>query len=75
MITSKANLRPMTERTDDCIYNEELGLAIAVDASVHPKCARCWHRCEDVGCNKDHEELCQRCVGNISGHDEKRLMA
>ena len=75
LITSKANLRLMTERTDDSIYNEDLGVAIAVDASSHPKCARCWHRCEDVGSNKAHEELCSRCIDNISGHDEERLIA
>ncbi len=75
LITSSATVRPMSERTADAVENEELGVAIAVQASLHPKCSRCWHRSDDVGVDNKHPELCQRCLGNISGDDELRHFA
>ena len=75
LITSSARVRPMNERPVDAIENEELGVAIWVQASPHPKCSRCWHRSEDIGADSTHPELCQRCVGNISGKDELRYFA
>ena len=75
LITSGATVRPIEERTALSILNEELGLAILVEASASEKCGRCWHRCEDVGADHQHPELCVRCVGNISGNDELRLFA
>lgn len=75
LITSSATVRPMRERTEEAVLNEELGVAIGVKASLHPKCSRCWHRCEDVGTHVDHPELCQRCIGNISGKPELRHFA
>ena len=75
LITSLATVLPMNERPEELLHNEELGVAISVQASTSPKCARCWHRCEDVGTDKTHPELCQRCVGNISGTDEMRHFA
>ena len=45
---------------------------LQVSASTYEKCARCWHRRPDVGQDKQHPELCLRCVGNISGKDEVR---
>ena len=75
LITSSATVCPMDERTIDTVLNEELGVAIRVQASLKPKCGRCWHRSEDVGTHPEHPELCQRCIGNISGDDELRLFA
>lgn len=75
LITSSATVRPMSERTENAILNEELGLAIGVKASLHPKCSRCWHRCEDVGTHAEHPELCGRCIGNISDKPEVRHFA
>ncbi len=75
LITSSAIVRPMNERPVGLMQNDELGVAIDVQASPHPKCSRCWHRCEDVGVDQAHPELCQRCVGNISGNDELRQFA
>lgn len=75
LITSSAMVRPMNERPNDVVLNEELGVAIAVEASSYSKCSRCWHRREDVGMNKEHPELCERCVNNISGNDEVRHFA
>lgn len=39
------------------------------------KCARCWHRRDDVGSNKDHPEICLRCVENVVGEGEARNYA
>ncbi len=75
LITSRATVRPMSERTKDAVLNEELGVAIGVKASPHPKCARCWHRCETVGAHAEHPELCHRCIVNISGDEELRHFA
>lgn len=75
LITSSAIVRPMSERTDDAVLNEELGVAISVQASPHSKCSRCWHRCEDVGTQAIHPELCKRCIVNITGDEELRHFA
>lgn len=76
LITSLAIVRPLDEcKGKGFILNESLGLAIDVKASSHAKCSRCWHRREDVGDNPEHKELCLRCVGNITGHDEVRQFA
>ena len=75
LITSVATVAPLSECPAGVIRNEELGIAIHVDASAHVKCERCWHRREDVGSDSTHPELCMRCVGNITGHDEQRDFA
>jgi len=75
LITSSATVLPMSECPSGVLVNEALGVAIIVNASEHEKCGRCWHRSDDVGLNVEHPELCQRCVGNISGHDEVREFA
>jgi isoleucyl-tRNA synthetase len=72
MITSAAELRAIEQRPEDVVLNEELGVAIHVSPSHYEKCARCWHRCEDVGQHSEHPLLCQRCVINISGKGEER---
>lgn len=48
---------------------------IAVSASGNDKCVRCWHHREDVGQDKNHPELCGRCVDNVEGEGEQRLHA
>ena len=48
---------------------------VAVSASAHEKCVRCWHHREDVGKDAKHPELCGRCIENIEGEGEKRLYA
>lgn len=75
LITSGASVQPMSDCSGDVWRNEELAVAIAVSASSHTKCERCWHRCADVGSDSQHPELCQRCIGNISGRDEERNFA
>ena len=75
LITSKAHVLPFTKRPVALFVNEELGMAVDADKSHDSKCERCWHRLDDVGKDASHPLLCLRCVGNITGNDEKRLHA
>ncbi|MDI9818538.1 MULTISPECIES: isoleucine--tRNA ligase [unclassified Legionella] len=77
LITSAAvvELKRASEGKNIIVYNEELGVGVAVTASPYEKCSRCWHRREEVGTIAAHPELCQRCVDNISGNDEVRHFA
>ena len=53
--------------------NDELW--VAVTASSHAKCVRCWHHREDVGTHAGHPELCGRCVENVAANGEQRQFA
>lgn len=75
LITSTAAVRPMSDCPASLVCNAELGIAVEIKASLAPKCSRCWHRSMDVGMHAEHPELCARCIGNISGHDEVRQFA
>ena len=75
LITSYARVHPDTEHTDNAIHftlpsGDELWVAVA--ASAHAKCVRCWHHREDVGANEAHPELCGRCIANVFGDGEPR---
>ncbi len=48
---------------------------IAVTASAHVKCDRCWHYRADVGLDKAHPQICGRCVSNLFGAGEVRTYA
>lgn len=74
-ITSSAELKSLDHRPQSIDLNQELDLAIEVTASHAPKCSRCWHRSEAIGNHSDYPELCPRCIGNITGQDEKRQFA
>ena len=50
-------------------------LALHAEPSEHPKCIRCWHHREDVGADKEHPEICARCVDNVTGSGETRRFA
>lgn len=71
LITSAATVYPLNEMPAG-LTTTDYGIAIHVLASDYQKCARCWHRRADIGFDKEHPELCLRCVGNISGQDEMR---
>ena len=49
-------------------------LAIRVRKAEGEKCARCWHFSVDVGVDAAHPELCPRCVANVDGDGETRLL-
>ena len=75
LITSYACLHNQTDREKAAIDSEIPGLAIVVKPSSHSKCVRCWHHREDVGSDKTHPELCDRCIENVDGAGESRLYA
>ena len=78
LITSYARVHPASrqpvdvERVD---LGDGLSAGLLVRASTHAKCARCWHRREDVGAHEEHPELCGRCVENVAGEGETRRFA
>ncbi len=48
---------------------------LKIQKTTHPKCIRCWHHRSDVGANKNHPQLCSRCVDNVDGDGEVRRFA
>jgi len=50
-------------------------LSIACDASTAVKCERCWHYTDDVGLDAAHPGICGRCVSNLYGAGEHRVVA
>ena len=47
---------------------------IEAKASQAPKCIRCWQHREDVGAHAEHPEICGRCVDNVTGPGETRVL-
>ena len=74
-ITSYARVHSSKELPQNAAQTEMDGLYVAVEASSHEKCVRCWHHREDVGTNDKHPELCGRCVDNVDGSGEQRKFA
>ena len=74
-ITSTATLKPLDAAPADLPASLMSGLKVSISASVHSKCARCWHHREDVGQHAVHPELCGRCIDNVDGHGEVRHYA
>ncbi|HEV2332935.1 MAG TPA: class I tRNA ligase family protein, partial [Gammaproteobacteria bacterium] len=76
LLTSYARVHGDEPRPQDAVAGEEMaGLWVRVQASKHLKCVRCWHHREDVGVDKQHPELCSRCVTNVDGPGETREYA
>uniref|UniRef100_UPI00261C273A isoleucine--tRNA ligase n=1 Tax=uncultured Halomonas sp. TaxID=173971 RepID=UPI00261C273A len=78
MLTSEVTLAPLAEgeQAEGAEATELAGLKVAVVASGHRKCERCWHHREDVGSHEGHDDLCGRCVSNLpEGPGETRLHA
>jgi len=75
LITSYARVHPMEEKIPEAVETEIKGLYVQVAPSSYTKCIRCWHHREEVGVNKEHPQLCARCVQNISGTGETRSYA
>ena len=55
--------------------SEGEALSITVDKAEGEKCERCWHYLPDVGSNSAHPCLCARCIDNVEGKGEERLLA
>ncbi|MDX5379462.1 MAG: isoleucine--tRNA ligase [Halomonas sp.] len=78
MLTSEVRLAPLAEgQNREGVETTELaGLKVAVAASPHQKCERCWHHREDVGSHAEHPDLCGRCISNLpEGDGETRHYA
>lgn len=75
LITSGANLKPMTEKPANLSLEPDLQIAIAVQASPYEKCNRCWHRSPSVGEHEQHPLLCTRCIVNLKEPGETRIFA
>jgi isoleucyl-tRNA synthetase len=78
MLTSEVRLAPLAEgqNVDGAEATELAGLKVAVAASPHQKCERCWHHREDVGSHAEHPDLCGRCISNLpEGAGETRHYA
>ncbi len=74
-ITSEARVHPAAKRPANAVPAEEgerNAAWVVVRASEHGKCVRCWHKRPDVGADRDHPELCGRCVTNVVGPGETR---
>jgi isoleucyl-tRNA synthetase len=75
LLTSGAVVAPLEDAVD-AADTELAGLKVAVKASEHAKCGRCWHHREDVGQHAEHPELCGRCITNLpEGEGEQRRFA
>ncbi len=62
-------------QVDEAVASAEIAgdrLKVAVRATDHAKCVRCWHHRDSVGSDADHPEICGRCVTNVTGAGETR---
>jgi isoleucyl-tRNA synthetase len=78
LITSYARLHVTDKQPANTIEEkQENGTKfwIKAHASKRAKCVRCWHQREDVGNNKQHPELCGRCIENLGNTGEMRKFA
>ena len=80
LLTSKVLVKPLSEKTSEALTLDLTAIEPAagtlffeVNVSSHEKCARCWHRSEDVGQTPEEPELCGRCVTNVVGAGEVRF--
>ncbi|WNK20599.1 isoleucine--tRNA ligase [Halomonas piscis] len=75
MLTSEVHLRPLA-KAEQAEATDMDGLKVAVSASPHAKCERCWHHRPDVGSHPGHTDLCGRCIANLpEGEGEIRRYA
>lgn len=58
------------------LYNSNTDTTtISVTQSEDRKCERCWHYSDTVGSNEEHSTICSRCVDNLFGSGEHRILA
>ncbi|MBN2689710.1 MAG: isoleucine--tRNA ligase [Gammaproteobacteria bacterium] len=75
LITADAKVQLLADKDQRAVASADGGLWIKVVASNANKCVRCWQYRNDVGENKEHPELCSRCVANVDGDGELRRFA
>ena len=73
-ITSEARVNQLSNKPTDAT-DINSSLAIKVTKSKHQKCVRCWHHRPEIGQNKMHNDLCDRCIENVTGEGESRVFA
>ena len=73
-ITSEARVNELSSKPSDA-KEIDSSIAIKVYKSKHQKCVRCWHHRPEIGQNKMHNDLCDRCIENVSGKGENRVFA
>lgn len=72
LLTSKAAVKSIDEKSNEAQATDVEGLYVEVKASEAEKCDRCWHHVADVGTVNGHEKICGRCVTNVEGDGEER---
>ncbi|NOI64784.1 isoleucine--tRNA ligase [Vibrio sp. 99-8-1] len=75
LLTSKAQVKGISEQSDSAQATEIDGLFVEVIAAETEKCDRCWHHVADVGTIAGHDNICGRCVSNVEGDGEARQFA
>jgi isoleucyl-tRNA synthetase len=78
LITSEATVHKVSAPPAGAVPASETGregVWLAVRASTHPKCVRCWHHRVEVGADPAHPDICARCSSNIDGPGEARRFA
>jgi isoleucyl-tRNA synthetase len=75
LITSQAEVKSLSEKTDTAIALNDSDVFIDVLVADGEKCARCWHHKPEVGNDPKHPVLCDRCIDNVDGDGEVREYA
>lgn len=75
LITSKVDVKSLSEKPADLADSELEGITVSVTRSNAEKCPRCWHYSDKIGVNPEHPMLCPRCVENVVGNGEVRHFA
>ena len=78
LIASKVTVLPLEANTELALISElkpDMQVGVSVTPMEETACVRCWHHSADVGSIAEHPELCARCVLNVDGGGELRVIA
>ncbi|RUT66897.1 isoleucine--tRNA ligase [Morganella morganii] len=75
LLTSLADVKPLSAAPESAVNSELDGLRIGFGKAEGSKCPRCWHYATDIGQDSEYPELCGRCVTNVAGNGEERKFA
>lgn len=75
LLTSQADVKPLSAAPESAVNSELDGLRIGFGKAAGSKCPRCWHYATDIGQDSEYPELCGRCVTNVAGNGEERKFA
>ncbi|HGY3148835.1 TPA: isoleucine--tRNA ligase [Morganella morganii] len=75
LLTSQADVKPLSAAPESVVNSELDGLRIGFGKAEGSKCPRCWHYATDIGQDSEYPELCGRCVTNVAGNGEERKFA